>query len=122
MFSAILNSMPYPLINKEAPVGWRNITAGGHLMQVRGGSGGGTRNICIPLTAAETDILSEAKKLFLPNGTSSLGCESEFIFDLIGFHSHVVEDNVIVGFMYETIKPVLTAPSAEGSLFGASTS
>ena len=45
-------------------VGWRNITAGGHLMQVRASSGGGTRNIRLPLTATKTDILSEAKKLF----------------------------------------------------------
>jgi len=86
-------------------VGWRNITTGGYLMQVRGCSGGGTRNIRMPLTATKTDILSEAMKLFFPNGSSSLGCDSEFMFDLIDFRSHVVEDYITVGSMYDTIKP-----------------
>jgi len=86
-------------------VGWRNITAGGHLMQVRASSGGGTRNIRIPLTATKTDILSEAKKLFFPSGTSSLGCDSEFKFNVIDVRGHVVQDYVTIGSMYETMKP-----------------
>lgn len=82
-------------------VGWRNITAGGHLMQVRASSGGGTRNIRIPIMA----ILSEAKKLFFPSGTSSLGCDSEFKFNVIDVRGHVVQDYVTIGSMYETMKP-----------------
>ena len=91
--------------SRVVSVGWRNITTGGHAMQVRGSSGGGTRNIRMPLNATKGDILAEAKKLFFPNGTSSLGCDSDFIFDLIDVRSHVVEHDITVGSMYDTIKP-----------------
>jgi len=86
-------------------IGWKNIAPGGHLMQVQGSRGGGTRNIRMSLTATKTDIVSEAKKLFFPNGTSSLGCESEFKFDVIDVRCQVIDNSMTIGCMYETMKP-----------------
>lgn len=90
---------------RTVTVGWRNITAGGHLMQVRASSGGGTRNIRLPLTATKTDILSEAKKLFFTSGTSCRGCIADFKFDVVDFRYQVVEDGLTIKSMYETVKP-----------------
>jgi len=86
-------------------VGWRNVyNKSGHQTQVRAISGGGSRNIRVPITAKKADVIAEAKKLFFPSGESPLGHDSEFSFDLLDARCRVVPDDQTVGEMYATLK------------------
>ena len=76
----------------------------GHQTQVRAISGGGSRNIRVPITAKKADVIAEAKKLFFPSGESPLGHDSEFSFDLLDARCRVVPDDQTVGEMYATLK------------------
>lgn len=68
--------------------------------QVRKRRGGGTGVLDINKSATKTEILSQAKKLFLPNEKSTMGKWEEFSHNIVNFQEAQVDEDVSVGKYY----------------------
>ena len=76
--------------------------------QVRAKHGGGTRKVTIAKTARKEDILSTAKTLFFPMGSSPRSDAEHYTFDVKDFQENTIDDNLTVGDLYaETKLPLL---------------
>jgi hypothetical protein len=86
-------------------VSWKNVSAAGHLYQVRSSQGGGSRNIRVAKKATKAQVISSAKDYFFPNGCSRIGKESDFKFELLDAQHDIVDEKMTMEEIYELVKP-----------------
>ena len=71
---------------KKIQVGWHHYNADlKRHVAVRLAKGGGTRDLAVPLSATEEDMIDLLTNVFLPEGISVHGCTSELQFKLANF-------------------------------------
>ncbi|KAG5277753.1 hypothetical protein AALO_G00091000 [Alosa alosa] len=72
--------------------------------QVRSRNGGGTRRLVMPKNASYDDLFQLGKEMFFPEGLSTKGPETDFLFQIRDYSGTQMPRDATVGALYEPLK------------------
>ncbi|XP_076153444.1 uncharacterized protein LOC143136607 isoform X2 [Alosa pseudoharengus] len=72
--------------------------------QVRSRNGGGTRRLVMPKNASYHDLFQLGKEMFFPEGISTKGPETDFLFQIRDYSGTQMPRDATVGALYEPLK------------------
>ena len=91
--------------NRRFELGWlHKFSDSAEYTNIRAKEGGGTRVIEMPGNSNKDDIISFGKKLFFPNRSSPVACESDLFFSLGNYKQEKVQPSVT--FPDGTVQPL----------------
>ncbi|XP_069045208.1 uncharacterized protein [Lepisosteus oculatus] len=90
---------------RKVELGWMLYDEGkGGFIQVRTKKGGGTRKLSVSKDWKKKDLITEAIRLFFPDGKNAHGNISEFEVDLTNYQEVSLDEDSTVGALYEASK------------------